>query len=125
MVQLGPRNSRRKDFHDIWALSENFDFDGTELREAVARCFERRVTLLPDERPDALTMAFYADAARQAKWQAYVHQGGLFNTPPNDFQEIGSRVQSFLAPVYDSILADETFDLHWPATGPWQAKPRQ
>lgn len=125
MVKLGTRNSRRKDFHDIWALSENFEFDGTELREAVARCFERRRTHLPDEMPDALTIAFYADSARQERWQAYGHQGGLFNAPPDDFTEIGGRAQSFLGPVYESILAGETFDLHWPAAGPWQAKPRQ
>lgn len=125
MVKLGTRNSRRKDFHDIWALSEKFEFDGTELQEAVARCFERRGTHLPDEMPDALTIAFYADSARQEKWQAYGRQGGLFNAPPDDFQEIGSRVQSLLGPVYASILVDEMFDLHWPAAGPWQARTRQ
>ena len=44
MVQLGTRNSRMKDFYDIWALSENFVFDGIELQQAVALCFERRGT---------------------------------------------------------------------------------
>ncbi len=125
MVQLGTRNSRRKDFHDIWALSENFAFDGAELQQAVDRCFKRRGTDLPDETPAALTIAFYADAARQERWQAYGNQGGLFNAPPDDFQEIGSRVQSFLGPVYDSILTDEIFGLYWPAAGPWRANPRQ
>ncbi len=32
MVQLGHRNTRMKDFHDIWALSDVFDCDGMELR---------------------------------------------------------------------------------------------
>ena len=44
-------------------------------------------THLPDEMPEALTIAFYADAARQEQWQAYGQQGGLFNAPPDDFQE--------------------------------------
>ena len=42
MVQLEIRNSRMKDFYDIWALSETFAFDGFELQHAVERCFERR-----------------------------------------------------------------------------------
>jgi hypothetical protein len=36
MVDLGRRNSRMKDFHDVWALSSKFAFDGTALREAVS-----------------------------------------------------------------------------------------
>ena len=44
MVQLGSRNSRMKDFHDIWALSEHLEFEGKGLQEAVLRCFERRGT---------------------------------------------------------------------------------
>ena len=36
MVQLEIRNSRMKDFYDIWALSESFAFDGFELQEAVS-----------------------------------------------------------------------------------------
>ena len=122
MVRFGTINNRMKDFHDIWVLSESFAFNGADLREAVARCFDRRGTHLPDEMPEALTIAFYADAARQEQWQAYGQQGGLFNAPPDDFQEIGSRVQSFLGPVYASIRAEEPCGLHWPAAGPWQAQ---
>ena len=44
MVNLGIRNTRMKDFYDIWALSETFDIDGPALREAIARCFDRRGT---------------------------------------------------------------------------------
>ena len=122
MVQLGTRNSRMKDFYDIWALSENFNFDGTELQQAVAHCFERRGAHLPSEMPEALSPAFYSNAERQTWWQDYGRRGELLHAPPADFEEVGSRVQSFLDPVYDSILADETFDLHWPATGRWQEK---
>ena len=125
MVQLGTGNSRMKDFYDIWALSETFAFDGVELREAVARCFERRGTRLTDEMPEALAPAFYSSAEQQANWQSYGRRGELLHAPPNGFEEIGYRVQSFLGPVYASILANETFHLHWPAAGPWRAKPRQ
>lgn len=125
MVQLGSRNSRMKDFCDIWALSENFNFDGAELQQAVAHCFERRGTHLPSEMPEALSPTFYSNSEQQRWWQDYGRRDELLHAPPDDFEEVGSRVQSFLVPVYASILADETFDLHWPATGPWQARPRQ
>ena len=35
MVQRDMLNSRMKDFHDIWLLSRQFDFDGHELAEAI------------------------------------------------------------------------------------------
>ena len=122
MVQLGGGNSRMKDFHDIWALSETFAFDGAELQEAVAGCFKQRGTKLSAEIPEALATAFYADVARQELWQAYGNQGGLLYAPPDRFEEVGIRIQSFLAPVYARTLADEVFDLSWPAAGPWQAR---
>ena len=120
MVQLGIGNSRMKDFYDIWALSETFAFDGPELKEAVARCFDRRGTPWSAERPEALTPAFYSNPRLQDYWTAYVHQGGLLHLPPSAFEELGSRIQSFLGPVRDSILAGESFGMNWSPRGPWQ-----
>jgi len=122
MVQLGTINTRMKDFYDVWALSEAFAFDGLLLQEAVARCFDRRGTPWSAETPEALTAAFYSNPQRQDYWTTYGHQGGLLNLPPSAFEEIGSRIQSFLGPVHDSILAGEPFDLHWSAGGPWGAR---
>ena len=120
MVQLGTGNSRMKDFYDVWALSETFAFDGPELQEAVARCFDRRGTPWSAERPEALTPAFYSNPRLQDYWTAYGHQGGLLHLPPSAFEELGSRIQSFLGPVRDSILAGEPFDMNWSPGGPWQ-----
>ena len=120
MVQLGIGNSRMKDFYDVWALSETFAFAGPELQEAVARCFDRRGTPWSGEVPEALTPAFYSNPRLQDYWTAYGHHGALLHLPPSAFEEIGSRIQSFLGPVRDSILAGESFDMHWPPRGPWQ-----
>ena len=120
MVQLGTRNSRMKDFYDVWALSETFAFDGAELREAVLRCFEQRGTPFSDETPEALTAAFYSNPRQQAYWRTYRQDGSLLKSPPTAFEEVGLRMQSFLAPVFASILADDAFDSHWPAGGPWR-----
>ena len=120
MVQLGTVNTRMKDFYDVWALSETFAFAGPALQEAVARCFDRRGTPWSAEMPEALTPAFYSNPRRQDYWSSYGHQGGLLHLPPSAFEEIGSRIQSFLRPVRDSIMAGEPFDMNWSPGGPWQ-----
>ena len=121
MVQLGARNSRMKDFYDVWALSETFPFEGTELREAVERCFERRGTVWTEALPYALTSAFYSNADLQDRWQSYGQDGQLLSSPPSAFEEIGSRIQSFLGPVRECILARLPWEKHWPASGPWMS----
>ncbi len=120
MVQLGTVNTRMKDFYDVWALSETFAFAGLELQEAVARCFDRRTTPWSAERPEALTPAFYSNQRLQDYWASYGNQGGLLHLPPGAFEDIGSRIQSFLGPVRDSITAGEPFDMNWSPGGPWK-----
>ena len=120
MVQLGIGNSRMKDFYDIWALSEAFAFDGPELQEAVAKCFDRRGTPWRTEIPEALTPAYYSNPQVQDYRTAYGHRGGLFNAPPSAFEVVGDRIRSFLGPVRDSTLAGESFERNWPPRGPWQ-----
>ncbi len=123
MAQLGAGNSRMKDFHDVWALSEAFPFDGAELQEAVARCFERRGTDLLSKAPDALRPALYSNPRMQEYWTAYGRRGGLATAPPAAFEAVGDRMRTFLGPVLDSIAASETLEGRWPAGGPWQAGP--
>ena len=123
MVQLGTRNSRMKDFYDVWALSETFTFDGAELREAIERCFERRGTAWSQAVPEALTSAFYSNPDLQNHWQSYGQDGQLLNSPPSAFEDIGSRIQSFLGPVQESILVGQPFERHWPVGGSWQPYP--
>ena len=125
MVQLGTRNSRMKDFYDIWALSETFSFDGPELREAVAQCFYRRGTPWLPELPECLTAAFYSNEVQQDYWIAYGQHGTLLRPPPSAFEEIGSRIQCFLGPVRESIRAGEPFDMRWPVGETWEARNMQ
>ena len=120
MVQLGIRNSRMKDFHDIWALSDAFDVDGVALKEAVELCFRRRRTNWTHEVPDALTSEFYSDADRQRLWRAYGNLGALLKPPPESFEVIGLRMREFLGTMRLSILEDEPFRKEWRAGGPWR-----
>jgi hypothetical protein len=122
MVHLGRRNSRMKDFHDVWALSEEFEFDGPSLRRAIEHTFGRRGTGWGSEVPVALTAEFYTDVDVQARWLAYRRAGAARILPPERFDRIGQRVQEFVGPVRSSILAGErAFETRWPAGGPWQS----
>lgn len=120
MVQLGRRNSRMKDFHDLWALSETFPFDGRSLREAISLCFARRGTPWTREIPDVLTPGFYADRDVEARWDAYRRKGQFRTPPPRVLHVVGERIVGFLGPLRESILADAAFSRRWPAGGPWQ-----
>ena len=120
MVQLGAGNTRMKDFSDIWALSETCPFDGADLREAVARCFERRGTNLAQDTPTPLTQAYYSSAEGQRNWQAHLGRQNILTPPPAAFEQIGERIQAFLGPVRNSIVNGEPFHTYWPPAGPWR-----
>ena len=82
MVYLGTINSRMKDFHDIWALSRSFAFDGPTLSQAVSECFGGRRTPWTGELPRVLTAAFYQVAELQSRWRAYLPAGAGLVPPP-------------------------------------------
>ena len=92
------------------------------LVEAVERCFERRRTQWTAEVPDPLTSEFYTNVARQRLWRAYGNLGSLLKPPPESFEYIGMRMHEFLGPVRQSILSGETFEMMWPAGGPWRRR---
>lgn len=119
MVQLGRRNTRMKDFHDIWALSEAFDFGGVELQQALRECFARRRTAWTSEAPAALTTTFYANAEAQDRWADYCAKDSII-PPPASFATIGERIRVFLGPVRQSIVGNEKFAWQWMAAGPWR-----
>ena len=119
MVKLDTRNSRMKDFHDVWALAGAFGFDGATLRKAVAACFERRATTWTDETPRALTAAFYRTPELETRWRNYLAVGTVLVPPPGQFDVIGERIIRFLGPVRESIVAGEPFASSWPPGGAW------
>lgn len=121
MVKLDTRNSRMKDFHDVWALADAFALDGTMLQRAVAACFERRRTPWTDEAPRALTAAFYQAPEMEARWRNYLAAGAVLVLPPAQFDRIGERIIGFLGPVRAAIVSGESFELAWPRGGPWRA----
>lgn len=97
VVSLGLRNTRMKDFHDLWFLSRRFDFDGATLHRAIAATFERRGTALAGELLP-FTADFIGNADRQTQWRAFLTRNGL-EGPPHDFPQLMDALHDFLAPV--------------------------
>ena len=122
IVQLGQQNSRMKDFHDIWALSETFSFEGSVLSDAIQACFARRRTNWTTLAPLALTPTFYTDARLSRHWTAYRTSTNPLIPPPDAFHVVGERVVTFLGPIRENVLTDVPFDLSWPSGGPWRAQ---
>ena len=119
MVQLGPQNSRMKDFHDVWALSEMFSFNGSQLSLAIRECFNRRGTDWATQTPGALTSQFYSNARLIGLWRDYRTSADLLTPPPHALEVVGERILNFLTPIRESLVAGAPFDLLWPPGGPW------
>ncbi len=118
MVTLGERNSRYKDFYDLHAMVNAFQFDKNTLVRAVRATFERRATPIDAALPVPLTAAFYASADRMTQWRAYVTRNGLDGAPA-DFQQVGDLLARFLQPVWESLGAAAESAGDWSPAGPW------
>jgi hypothetical protein len=124
MVDLDTRNSRMKDFHDVWALATTFAFDGERVRAAVEACFARRRTEWTAEAPRPLTPAFYRLPELAQRWTSYLAAGAVVVPPPRQFETIGEVIRAFLGPVRDGIVSGNSFDRAWAAGGPWTSRPQ-
>ena len=124
MVRLDTRNSRMKDFHDVWALAGAFAFTGDSLQRAIAACFERRGTAWTSEAPGALTPAFYRRDELATRWRSYLAAGAVLMAPPAQFETIGERIIQLLGPVRAGIKAGDALTHNWMPGGPWSAGER-
>ncbi len=107
MVYLAQANSRMKDFYDIAMLASTYDYDGTILREAVAKTLNRRATLLVAE-PIVFADTFASDKDKQ--WSAFIRR--IRSEDPSFRHEL-SIIKAFLKPVYQAIIRDTDFLLTW------------
>lgn len=119
MVTLGERNSRYKDFYDLYVMAREFPFDRSTLVHAVRATFERRQTPVNHAAPVALTTAFYADGNRLMQWRAYVTTRDLSNAP-TDFLQIGELLGQFLRPIWEELGVESDIGGDWRPGGPWQ-----
>jgi predicted nucleotidyltransferase component of viral defense system len=117
MVALDIRNSRMKDFFDVWILSRTWAFEFEPLRTAIVSTFERRSTPLPTDTPFALTDGFLLDEQKRAQWTGFLKRLRIQDETPV-LQIVGRELSDFLKPVFSPNTPPV---LTWPPGGPWQA----
>lgn len=117
MVKLGELNSRMKDFFDVWALAQNFAFDGPVLADAIRSTFARRETEMEAE-PVCFTERFASIPAKAAQWKGFLKTGRVRKAPA-EFTEVVARVRTFLQPVAEAIVSQRDHDGQWRPGGSW------
>ncbi|MYA88603.1 MAG: nucleotidyl transferase AbiEii/AbiGii toxin family protein [Boseongicola sp. SB0662_bin_57] len=96
IISLGIGNTRKKDFHDPWTITQTFAFEGDEVAEAIRRTFERRRTPLPQQVPIGLDDSFALD--RESQWRAFLARDRL-EVAPASFAQVINDLRSFLQAV--------------------------
>ena len=95
MVVLDIRNSRMKDFYDIWFMAKSWEFEVEPLQKAIEFSFKRRGTSVPEDIPFALTDGFLDDPQKKMQWNAFVNRLDAGEERPT-LAEVGAVLRSFL-----------------------------
>lgn len=104
--------SRMKDFYDIWYLANMFDFEGSNLQEAIFETLQNRGTRY-EESTFANIIGMDANPDMQKKWKDFMRRLKL---PFIEFTEVLSLLDLFLSPVWHAMLREEKFNETWHAT---------
>jgi hypothetical protein len=115
-VKLGILNSRMKDFYDIWLLSRQYDFDGSQLLQAIHLTFDQRGTSLTEEIV-AFQSAFIAE--KQIQWTAFSRRLDQEHLPKL-FVEIVTQLETFLGPLVIAKNSSKPFDKVWKPVDGWR-----
>lgn len=119
MVALGSKNSRMKDFFNIYMLAEHGRFDGPQLIASVRSVFERRRTAIPTSLPLALTPEFAKIAGKGSQWTAFLRRSRPAPIPVG-LEGVLERLAMFLSPVLAAAGGAKVSPLRWPSGGPWE-----
>ena len=108
-VSLGLANSRYKDFYDIYVLANRYNFDGTELMNAIKETFNHRGTSFDDIA--AFEDGFADDETRLMRWNSFVKKKKAFIKL--GFEETVQLLKILLFPIVDAIKKNELFERTW------------
>jgi predicted nucleotidyltransferase component of viral defense system len=111
MVLLGQINSRMKDFHDIWVLTNEASIDGHRLQLAIRATFEARGTQLPAEMPLSLSSSFAE--TKQQQWRAFVRRIHSQAEQAPEFQRVIEALMQFFSPVLTTARTEAPFEAIW------------
>lgn len=120
-VVLGMRNSRMKDYFDIFYLSGKFEFKGHDLSRSLIATFARQGTQIPRRTPLGLSSSFANEALKNAQWKQFLFQTNAVRLE-KDFAAVVASIRGFLMPVARTAATAMAFEKYWPPGGPWRAK---
>ena len=95
--------------YDIYVLSENYDLDGEELRNAIKETFAHRGTSFDDI--VAFEPEFTEDTVRQNRWDSFIKKKKAMVKV--DFVEVIGQSKRLLMPIVEAIAKSEEFHLQW------------
>lgn len=111
ILQRFELTGRMKDFYDIYYLAHTFDFDGRSLQEAIVQTLENRGTTY--EGDSFLRMLqLVDDNDMQVKWRYFLKNIGGQEL---SFADVVAAIDTFLAPVYASIVNENEWFKKWKA----------
>jgi hypothetical protein len=116
IIRHGLRNSRMKDYFDIWVLSKQFLFDGKKLSEAIQQTFMKREVEISN-----ITLKIFDDLlndeSKLPQWNAFINNNLFFSKI--DFKNVISHLKWFIQPILEFSIRGEVFDFLWQGFGPW------
>src|SRR5450432_430970 len=118
MVVLDIRNTRMKDFYDIWFMAKTWTFDKASLHKAILASFERRGSTIPTGVPFALTEDFLNDPRKTLQWKAFVSRLNPADKTPS-LEEVGAILRDFLLPCVSEEPMVQPKQDRWAPKGKW------
>jgi predicted nucleotidyltransferase component of viral defense system len=118
MVELDIRNSRMKDFYDIWYMAQTWTFEMPLLHRAIAAVFDRRGLALPESAPFALTADFLNDSQKKQQWNAFISRFNTADAGPS-LDDVGALLSAFLLPCLYADSPAETQARRWVPGSGW------
>jgi predicted nucleotidyltransferase component of viral defense system len=119
IVVLGERNSRIKDYYDLYYLAGNFRFRREVLVEAIQRTFAKRGTPYPEGDPIGLTPAYWENPARSPQVRSFVRRAGL-KVEMESPTMIMNLLRLFLLPLLDDLRRGFPRAGTWVQKGSWR-----
>ncbi|KAA0677633.1 hypothetical protein DS843_22600 [Roseomonas genomospecies 6] len=109
-AMVGPRNTRGKDWHDLWACACRLEVDGQGFAEAIAAVFEHRGDAIPDVE-NCLTWAEPMAEFLSDRWKNWVGREKLRSQPPDDIRVVMAEIREFLGPAMAAAKAGDGHQL--------------
>lgn len=109
IIQRYELTSRMKDFYDITYLASMFEFDGTQLFQAISETLKNRGTTYDSDSFDRI-MNLKNNAVIKIRWQSFLRKQKLEQF---EFEEVLKDLQIFLQEITDNLINEKSIDKKW------------